>query len=234
MDSSTEHSDESTQAQDTERVWGCLRGLAPLSISAVGFLLIALGLACQVSLEWSLWSALYVFGKTVEGTVVQVKEEIDDEGVTYTARYEYWINGTRYVESGEISPEQYRQRHAGDTVTVRYIRFSPSTSRIEGNTYVANYLSLGLFWSTVLGFTIALPGVAAWRPPETALGRRRLWAAFVGGSTTSLALLPLWLVGSRMFKSLGMFAEIAEIGLGLLAGVVAASLAWALWRSQPE
>jgi hypothetical protein len=220
--------------------WKMLKGLSlPSKLLILPVLACSLMVAFQTLGEWLIWTNLHLFGKTTEATVVGQDKYYGEDLIAYYLDYRYQVNGTRYVRSSEeVSLLLYTHRGPGDTVTIQYLPLFPplfpAVSRIEGNTLKRNYLSAGSCWLDVLVFQLALLVFVSARPPTTALAKRRMSTVFTGGCAMLVVTTVAWLAELAVLASLGVYRDVAGLGVGILAGLIAALLAWRPWQTQPD
>lgn len=220
--------------------WDVIKALSlPSKLFILPVLACSLMVAFQTFGEWLVWTNLRLFGKTTEATIVGRDKYYDEDLVSYYLDYRYQVSGTRYVRSSEkVSLLLYTHRGPGDTVTIQYLPLFPplfpAVSRIEGNTLKRNYLSAGSCWLDVLVFQLTLLVVVSARPPTTALASRRIFTVFTGGCAMLVVTTVAWIAELAVLASLGVYRGVAGLGVGLLAGLIAALLAWQPWQTQPD
>ena len=185
--------------------------------------------------EWP----IHLFGETTEATIIGQHKSYAEDLVSYYLEYQYQVNGSHHIRSSEeVSISLYTHRGPGDTIIIRYLPLFPpllpTISRIEGNTFQRNYLSAWSCWLNVFVFQLVLLIFASTRPPTTTLARKRISIAFTGGCAMLVVTIGAWLAELAVLASLGVYRGVAGLGVGLLAGLIAALFAWRPWQARPD
>ena len=215
--------------------WEAIRGFSIMSLFAFPLLACGLMVTLQALGEWAFQAWLDRYGERTEATIVRLRED-DLDGITYYLEYEYWVDRKRYKLQAreEVSPYMYKHAEVGETVPIRYSPWFSHWSRIEGNTYQRNYLSVIACWGNVFGLTLGLLLLVARRAPTTDRGKRRVATLFNGGCVMTAITLLGWLVELAVVKAVGVRQGVAGLGIGLIAGLVAAVLTWQPWHKLAE
>ncbi|MBN2389778.1 MAG: DUF3592 domain-containing protein [Anaerolineae bacterium] len=207
--------------------WNKVRGWGLLGLLALPFLLCGLGLLFQTVTEWGVWLALQTWGAQTEATITRCRKDVDDD-TTYLVMYDYAAAGDTYVRDGreEVSAAWYATCHEATTITVRYLSWSPSVVRIEGNTYRRNSLTVIGCWIHILTLTLGVLLLVARKAPDTLPARR--WAAtlFNGGGAATVVTLIGWLIELAVVGATNERQGIVALTIGLLIGALVALLTW--------
>ena len=201
-----------------------LGGLASFSLAITG----------QAIYEWVIWGFLQVTGEVTEATVVK-KTIVEGEGVEYYVEYEFRIEQTgeetrRQKKKEHVSKDTYTQVDKGSSLPVRFNQRIPSIARIENQDYDRNFKSTASCWWNVCLSLFLVLIVILIRPIQSTLTKRRLTSGIAGALVMLAVTMIGWIIEfilvSMELVILPITGGVISLGLGMLAGLVAAGIIW--------
>jgi hypothetical protein len=192
-------------------------GLGALIVIA---LLLFLSTVWDVTAEWAIWAQLRFFGKESPGLVL--RREFNTYGEGYQAYLEY-AYGSSLTESSQgaytnrepVSIYLHDHSEPGTTLSVRYLPYWPSITRIEGNYFHRNSSS-----------TLFLKSDPA---------KRLVTSAIPGTIVMLVVTLVEWsgevLIDNLHVGPLPLYGGVLGLLLGIPAGIITTICVWRRMRS---
>jgi hypothetical protein len=109
--------------------WSSGRRFGGKALLAVGVAVaMTIGTVVHRMQQQDLFKALETDGKYARGSLVQITEHRRRSSRTYTAQYQYVVNGVAYYGDKPVTQSEARSLRYGDPVSVMYVASDPKRS----------------------------------------------------------------------------------------------------------